>query len=74
MKSYFFQSLGDYPDPVWLLLFAEGTRMNPEKLEASRDFARKRGYPVLRHCKFFEKNFVKSLKLSQNFSDFTIFS
>ena len=49
----FFQSLGDYPDPVWLLLFAEGTRMNPEKLEASRDFARKRGYPVLRHCKFF---------------------
>jgi len=44
------QSLGDYPDPVWLLIFAEGTRLNPEKLEASRDFARKRGYPVLRHC------------------------
>ena len=47
------QSLGDYPDPVWLLIFAEGTRLNPEKLEASRDFARKRGYPVLRHCKDF---------------------
>ena len=47
------QSLGDYPDPVWLLIFAEGTRLNPEKLEASRDFARKRGYPVLRHCKVF---------------------
>ena len=47
------QSLGDYPDPVWLLIFAEGTRLNPEKLEASRDFARKRGYPVLRHCKSF---------------------
>ena len=47
------QSLGYYPDPVWLLIFAEGTRLNPEKLEASRDFARKRGYPVLRHCKFF---------------------
>ena len=46
------QSLGYYPDPVWLLIFAEGTRLNPEKLEASRDFARKRGYPVLRHCKF----------------------
>ena len=45
------QSLADYPDPVWLLLFAEGTRLNPEKLEASRDFARKRGLPVLRHCK-----------------------
>lgn len=44
------QSLADYPDPVWLLLFAEGTRLNPEKLEASRDFARKRGLPVLRHC------------------------
>ena len=46
------QSLGHYPDPVWLLIFAEGTRLNPEKLEASRDFARKRGYPVLRHCKY----------------------
>ena len=73
VKSYFFQSLGDYPDPVWLLLFAEGTRMNPEKLEASRDFARKRGYPVLRHCKFFEK-FREFNKKLQNFSVFTIFS
>ena len=46
------EGLSDYPDPVWLLIFAEGTRMNPEKLEASRDFARSRNLPVLRHCKF----------------------
>ena len=45
------EGLSDYPDPVWLLIFAEGTRMNPEKLEASRDFARSRNLPVLRHCK-----------------------
>lgn len=45
------RSLSEYPDPMWLLLFAEGTRLSPEKLEASRDFARKRGLPVLRHCK-----------------------
>ncbi len=44
-------SLSHYPDPVWLLVFAEGTRLSPEKLEASREFARKRGLPVLRHCK-----------------------
>lgn len=42
--------LADYPHPVWLLLFAEGTRISPEKLEASREFARKRGLPLLRHC------------------------
>ena len=46
------QALSDYPDPVWLLIFAEGTRLSPEKLEASRDFARSRGLPILRHCKF----------------------
>ena len=45
------QALSDYPDPVWLCIFAEGTRLSPEKLEASRDFARSRGLPVLRHCK-----------------------
>jgi len=44
------QALSDYPDPVWLLIFAEGTRLSPEKLEASRDFARSRGLPILRHC------------------------
>ena len=45
------RALSDYPDPVWLLIFAEGTRLSPEKLEASRDFARSRGLPILRHCK-----------------------
>jgi lysophosphatidic acid acyltransferase/lysophosphatidylinositol acyltransferase len=34
---------------MWLLLFAEGTRLNPEKLEASREFARQRNLPLLKH-------------------------
>ncbi len=29
--------------PLWLMLFPEGTRFKPEKLERSRDFARKKG-------------------------------
>lgn len=41
--------LCQYPDPMWLLLFAEGTRMNPEKLEASKEFAKKRNLPILKH-------------------------
>ena len=45
-------NLADYPDPVWLLIFAEGTRISPEKLKASREFAKERDLPVLRHCKF----------------------
>lgn len=44
-------NLSEYTDPMWLLIFAEGTRISPDKLEASRDFARSRGLPVLRHCK-----------------------
>ncbi|XP_063584996.1 1-acyl-sn-glycerol-3-phosphate acyltransferase gamma-like isoform X2 [Penaeus indicus] len=38
----------DYPYPVWMLLFAEGTRFTPEKHEASMEFARKRGLPELK--------------------------
>ena len=57
------QALSDYPDPVWLLIFAEGTRLSPEKLEASRDFARSRGLPILRHCKFKMIFLVKMLWL-----------
>jgi hypothetical protein len=34
---------------MWLLLFAEGTRLNPEKLEASREFAKQRNLPMLKH-------------------------
>ncbi|XP_011199230.2 1-acyl-sn-glycerol-3-phosphate acyltransferase gamma [Bactrocera dorsalis] len=38
-----------YPDPVWLLLNAEGTRFTPKKHEASVKFAEERGLPVLKH-------------------------
>ena len=30
----------DYPSPMWLLIFAEGTRLSEEKMKASQDFAR----------------------------------
>jgi lysophosphatidic acid acyltransferase / lysophosphatidylinositol acyltransferase len=39
----------DYPDPVWLLLNAEGTRFTKSKHEASVKFAQERGMPVLNH-------------------------
>lgn len=38
-----------YPDPVWLLLNAEGTRFTPAKHELSVQFAKERGLPVLKH-------------------------
>ncbi|XP_017017756.1 1-acyl-sn-glycerol-3-phosphate acyltransferase delta [Drosophila kikkawai] len=38
-----------YPDPVWLLLNAEGTRFTPAKHELSVKFAQERGLPVLKH-------------------------
>lgn len=39
----------DYPDPVWLLLNAEGTRFTKSKHEASVKFAKERGMTVLNH-------------------------
>jgi lysophosphatidic acid acyltransferase/lysophosphatidylinositol acyltransferase len=39
----------DYPDPVWLLLNAEGTRFTKSKHEASVKFAHERGMAVLNH-------------------------
>ncbi|XP_055315247.1 1-acyl-sn-glycerol-3-phosphate acyltransferase delta-like isoform X2 [Sitodiplosis mosellana] len=39
----------DYPDPVWLLLNAEGTRFTETKHEASVKFAQERGMTVLKH-------------------------
>ena len=41
--------LQDYPSPVWILLFPEGTRYTKEKYEASRQFAEKKNLPVLKH-------------------------
>lgn len=39
----------DYPDPVWLLLNAEGTRFTEQKHEASVKFAQEKGMVPLKH-------------------------
>lgn len=43
------KALMSYPDPIWLLLNAEGTRFTEQKHEASVKFAQERGMPVLKH-------------------------
>ena len=40
----------DYPSPCWVLLFPEGTRRTPDKLEAGRQFSVSRGLQPLEHC------------------------
>jgi len=42
-------NLLDFPSPVWLLIFPEGTRMSKEKHAASQEFAVSRGLPELKH-------------------------
>ena len=34
---------------MWLCLFAEGTRLTPQKLEVSQEYSKKNGLPVLQH-------------------------
>lgn len=41
--------LADHPDPIWLLLFPEGTRFTPEKHKASLKFSKEKGLPELKH-------------------------
>lgn len=41
--------LSDYPDPMWLLLYPEGTRFNEVKHKASLEFCRKHNQPELKH-------------------------
>ncbi|XP_050537687.1 1-acyl-sn-glycerol-3-phosphate acyltransferase delta-like [Daktulosphaira vitifoliae] len=43
------KKLFEYQNPIWLLLYAEGTRFTPEKHEASMKFARSKGFPELKH-------------------------
>ena len=43
------RELSSYPYSVWLLLFAEGTRLTPEKLLLSQKFAKENNLPVLKH-------------------------
>lgn len=45
-------NLSDYPVNMLLCLFAEGTRFTKEKHKLSMDFAKSRGYPVLKHHLF----------------------
>lgn len=42
-------NLVNYPDPMWLTLFPEGTRFTPKKHEASMEVARQKGLPELKH-------------------------
>jgi len=42
-------ALEEQPEPTWLFVFPEGTRLTPGKLEASREFAASRGLPLLSH-------------------------
>jgi lysophosphatidic acid acyltransferase/lysophosphatidylinositol acyltransferase len=39
----------DFPSPVWILLFPEGTRFSAEKHAASLEFAASRDLPLLQH-------------------------
>ncbi|CAH0558061.1 unnamed protein product [Brassicogethes aeneus] len=58
--------LADYPEPVWLLLFPEGTRFTPEKQKASVEFAAKSGKKALKyHLIPRTKGFIASLPRMQ---------
>jgi len=39
----------EFPSPVWLLIFPEGTRLTAEKHQTSKEFASKSGLPLLEH-------------------------
>ncbi|XP_015185251.1 PREDICTED: 1-acyl-sn-glycerol-3-phosphate acyltransferase delta-like isoform X2 [Polistes dominula] len=43
------KELLDYPDPIWLLLYAEGTRVTPKKIEACQKFAKEKNLPILKY-------------------------
>lgn len=54
--------IAQYPDPMFLLLFAEGTRFTEDKHEASLIFAKDKGLPLLkRHLTPRTKGFIASL-------------
>ena len=43
------KELTEFPHPVWLHLFPEGTRYTEEKYKASKEFAKSKGLPDLEH-------------------------
>ena len=57
------QNLQEFSDPISLLLCAEGTRRNDNKLRASQDYCVQNGLPVLKHHLMpRHKGFVESIK------------
>ena len=38
-----------FPLVYWMVIYAEGTRLTPDKLEASQTFSKERGLPILKH-------------------------
>lgn len=43
------KTLASYPSSMWLLFYAEGTRLTADKLESSQKFAQERSLHVLKH-------------------------
>ena len=44
-----FSTLRESNLPTWLMIFPEGTRMKPEKLKSSHDYAKRKGLKPLNH-------------------------
>ena len=44
-----FRNILEYNVPIWLMTFAEGTRVRPDKIAQSREYAEKRGLTPLEH-------------------------
>ncbi len=47
-----FEKILNYRVPLWLMLFAEGTRIRPAKVEQSRRYAEENGFKPLQHVLF----------------------
>ncbi len=47
-----FRNILEYRVPIWLMIFAEGTRVRPSKLEKSRQYAEEHGFRPMRHVLF----------------------
>ncbi len=41
--------LKQFPDPIWMVVFPEGTRFTPAKLAKSNEFARANNKPTFNH-------------------------
>ncbi|EFX76870.1 1-acyl-sn-glycerol-3-phosphate acyltransferase gamma-like [Daphnia pulex] len=65
----FVKNLIEYPDPVWLLFFPEGTRFTKDKHNVSMEFAAKKGLPHLNNLLIPRTRgfFAITQQLKQNF-------